>query len=37
MARMFRQLTRFGLWSAFGDDVLPLSAAESASHDAATT
>jgi AcrR family transcriptional regulator len=37
MARMFRELTRFGLWSAFDDSVLPLSAAESASHDAATT
>ncbi len=37
MARMFRQLTRFGLRSAFGDDVLPLSAADSTSPDAATT
>jgi AcrR family transcriptional regulator len=37
MARMFRQLTRFGLWSAFDNSVLPPNAAESASHDAATT
>jgi AcrR family transcriptional regulator len=37
MARMFRQLTRFGLWSAFDDSVLPPNAAESASHDAETT
>lgn len=37
IARMFRQLTRYGLRSAFGDEVLPLSAADSTSHDAATT